>query len=473
MLVELLRAQAYRDRGDKSLSQLRRRLRNAVGSVVANWPIEDAEARVAVALAELTDGVSGYAPFLATTAIDDTFLARVFEFLLAPTGVDRFDANRLEVEGLGYANLLQLAVILATIPDLTYEGAGSGTQSPDREFDEQSANGTNSNVTTEGESLEDERSDADRRAEMEEAAEQRIIEDDTFFANNFHAIVLLEEPEAHLHPQLQHGLVSHLKTVVQDRPEVQVIVTTHSDEIVSACDPEDLVVFRRTPNGQPISRTIKSFGLKAPRLAMARRHLDVTRSAALFAERAVLVEGTTDAIVLRAIARIWAGSDPVRARFVEALTITVVGSRIGPWLPDLLAHPGKEICARLALLQDSDGRPVPNWITKREGERFGVFLSEPTLEPSLVDGNEALFEKLFESLKIEKPWTAKEGPTPESIVKWLTGAGRQRKAILADRFSALASNRPESVSIPQHMSKLLDFLWEGFRQEHQAIEANC
>ena len=126
LIVELLRAQALRDRGDKSLKDLRGQLSGLIGSVVSKWPVAAAEERVALTLADLTDGVSGRIPFLATTAIDDTFLARVFDFLLAVAGADRIDARRLETEGLGYANLLQLAVVLAAIPDLTYTPAGDG-----------------------------------------------------------------------------------------------------------------------------------------------------------------------------------------------------------------------------------------------------------------------------------------------------------------------------------------------------------
>ena len=104
---------------------------------------------------------------------------------------------------------------------------------------------------------------------MEEATEQRRLDDDTFFAGMFHAVVVLEEPEAHLHPQLQHGLVRYLKEVVLARPEVQVVMTTHSDEIVSACDPEDLVLFRRGDEEQPVARTVRSFALSPKRLAQA------------------------------------------------------------------------------------------------------------------------------------------------------------------------------------------------------------
>ena len=108
----------------------------------SKWPVRDAELRVTRLLAELTDGVAGRVPFLGTTSIDDSFLARVFEFLMAAAGGTRIDSHRVEAEGLGYANLLQLAVVLATIPDLT--------AAPSASADEPSADGTEDVDETEG-----------------------------------------------------------------------------------------------------------------------------------------------------------------------------------------------------------------------------------------------------------------------------------------------------------------------------------
>ena len=470
LIVELLRSQALRDRGDKSLKDLRGRLGGLISSVVSQWPVADAEARVAGALAELTDGVSGHMPYLATTAIDDTFLARVFEFLLATGGADRFDAHRIETEGLGYANLLQLAVVLAAIPDLTHRNSDDT-----RETDEDGANAEGQDSPAdddlspldEGGATEvDDRSDEERRTAMQEAVEQRQLDDDAFFAGQFHALVVLEEPEAHLHPQLQHGLVRYLKEVVDARPEVQVILTTHSNEIVSACDPTDLVVFRRGVSGAPIARTIKSFGLKGSHLSQARRHLDVNRSATLFADRLVLVEGVTDAIVLRAIARVWAGGDRVRRRFVDALTITVVGSRIGAWMPALLTREGNEISTRLAVLRDSDGKAPPGWVTSRASAHFGVFLSDPTLEPSLVPGNEEIIRRVFEAMKVKNPpWDKSEEPTSNNVKSWFQLKSKGRKANFADLFSSHTELDPQSVTVPAHMQRMLDFVWDGFVPE--------
>ncbi len=462
LIVELLKSQGLRDRGDKSLRELRGLLGGLIGSVVEEWPVRAAEERVGAQLAELTDGVSGRVPYLGTTTIDDTFLARVFEFLIGAIGGQRADSRRLETEGLGYANLLELAVILAAIPDLTRTTAPPTTSTQDDSMN-----------PPEPESDDPEITDEDRRAEMRAAEENAAMEGETFFAGNFHAIVLLEEPEAHLHPQLQHGLVTYLKEVVRDRPEVQVLITTHSDQIVAACDPDDLVVCVRTQDG-PAARTIKRFELRKDHRALARRHLDASRSASIFADRVVLVEGVTDATVLRAFARVWAADDRIKRRFVDALTVTVVGSRVGPWLYRLLVDRDHPICTKLGVLVDSDGKPAPKWIppavAMSEG-RLGAFSSDPTLEPSLVDGNETMFEDLYGARPAKsRPWPDGGGPSRSGVAEFFKNAGRSRKAAFADDVADYCDTHPDEVVIPGHIESLLDFLWDGFIPTSDDVE---
>lgn len=55
--------------------------------------------------------------------------------------------------------------------------------------------------------------------------------------------LLIDEPELHLHPSLQHKLVDYLRTVTSDE-QIQVIVATHSPSIVEHCSFDELFLLR-------------------------------------------------------------------------------------------------------------------------------------------------------------------------------------------------------------------------------------
>lgn len=113
-------------------------------------------------------------------------------------------------------------------------------------------------------------------------------------------LLLIEEPEAHLHPQLQIRLLKHLKTVAEAQG-IQVIVTTHSTVISSAVSVENIIHLSRkdAPEAVPLRRC----GLPDASRKFIDRWLDVTKSNLLFSRGVILVEGIAEAIVVPELAR--------------------------------------------------------------------------------------------------------------------------------------------------------------------------
>jgi putative ATP-dependent endonuclease of OLD family len=300
-------------------------------------------------------------------------------------------------------------------------------------------------------------------------------------------LLLVEEPEAHLHPPLQALLLGYLHDAAAAsritppagrwRGYLQVVITSHAPSLAASANVTDLVVLQRqatappapaekaaTPTPPPAAAApilaapggadgvdlaryetaainIAALGLAEADRRKLNRYLNATRSAMLFSPRVMLIEGIAEALVLPLMAHtLFPVGTIERARFVGTVLVPIDGVDFAPYLKVLLtAAGGRRIGQRVAVITDADTqnphRPGAPRIAAIDAliaelgasKHAAVFTAPTTLEPELlVAGNDAAV------------WAAWAAQQPRA---WMTakaavdaaGSGDQA-AVFADRL---------------------------------------
>lgn len=214
--------------------------------------------------------------------------------------------------------------------------------------------------------------------------------------------LLVEEPEAHLHPQLQSIFFNYLNKL--NEIGFQIFVTSHSPTITAKAALDSLIVLQDQENG------ISSFSIKKSELhdlnkKYLQKFLDVTKSQLFFSNGVILVEGISEALLLPVFSKIIGNEYDIEKHGVELVNLNGVAFEHFGKLFNA-EDPSNRLSCRCAILTDddrADGAEISSRAEKAEALESGLLkveLAEKTFEYELfkTGSNKDVLLELFSEM---------------------------------------------------------------------------
>lgn len=211
-------------------------------------------------------------------------------------------------------------------------------------------------------------------------------------------LVLVEEPEAHLHVQVQqvfirkaYSVLIHNKFIEENKHfTTQLVVSTHSSHIVRETDFADLRYFKRISEGKTnniatseVINLSDVFGEKNQTNKFVTRYLRTTHCDLFFADATILVEGAAESMLLPHFIRYH--YPKLYQRYISILSINGRHShRLRPLL--------EKLCIPTLILTDLDS-------SEKMGHHKAVY---PERGKELISSNYAIAKWLMKENDLEK-----------------------------------------------------------------------
>lgn len=156
-------------------------------------------------------------------------------------------------------------------------------------------------------------------------------------------ILFIEEPEAHTHPQMQYIFIKNIKNLLQEASNgkdedgvnfnLQTIITTHSSHITAESEFDDIKYFLKESKNCVVAKNLKKlreeYKENPDQYDFLAQYLTLNRTELFFADKAVLIEGDTERLLLSAIMKkidIEHGADEIIPLLSQNISVVEVGA---------------------------------------------------------------------------------------------------------------------------------------------------
>lgn len=113
-------------------------------------------------------------------------------------------------------------------------------------------------------------------------------------------LLFIEEPESHMHPQMQHAFAGYLESFLATiaNVHIQTILTSHSAHIANTMDFSKIRYAQKTTSGV-VFKNMNSFAEEnEDNMTFIRKYLTLSRCDLFFADKIIFVEGASERLLL-------------------------------------------------------------------------------------------------------------------------------------------------------------------------------
>lgn len=309
------------------------------------------------------------------------------------------------------------------------------------------------------------------------------IEDVTQSGSVYFRVVGLEEPESHLHPNLQDHLAHNIELLITipdpaspkkkvNRKDVQLLITSHSTHITTKVDFENTVVLFEDEAENKIKAHYVLSGFSQDALGKKQvrylnKYLDAVNTNIFYSRKIILVEGISERLLIPVFFKMLTGKTTEK---LSCCVVNVNGLAFANFLE--IMHNG--FFLKCLVLTDSDSstqtdqRPI-ELRNKYGGDLIKVAISElSTFEKDLIEANKTGKGKLvlLKVLKTVRPqagkiFEANIGSANIDVEGFFSLIEKYKSEFAYALMLELDMDQDDGFIIPRYIETGINFLTDG------------